>query len=163
MRLPFKVPNRVAIAFLAGLLLVQLLGLAVWWVRWPQLTPTVLSFVVPLDEAAAWQPLIAEFEAENPGIRLQLVEGTYNTDQVKAIYTADLSSGNPQHDLIYMDVIWLPWFASEGWLQDLSDLLPDEALAEFLPSELAAGRYKDTLYRIPFALIWDCCSTTPHS
>jgi multiple sugar transport system substrate-binding protein len=151
MRLPFfKVSNRLAIAFLAGLLLVQLLGLAVWWVRWPQLTPTVLSFVVPLDEAAAWEPLVAEFEAANPDVRLQLVEGTYNTDQVKAIYTADLSSGNPQHDLIYMDVVWLPWFASEGWLQELSDLLPAEELVAFLPSELAAGRYQDKLYRIPF-------------
>lgn len=146
----FKVPQRWAIAFLAGLLLVQLLGVAVWWVRWPQLTPTVLSFVVPLDEAAAWQPLIAEFEAQNPDVRLQLVEGTYNTDQVKAIYTADLSSGNPQHDLIYMDVVWLPWFASEGWLQDLSAVLPAAELAAFLPSEVAAGRFQDTLYRLPF-------------
>jgi multiple sugar transport system substrate-binding protein len=146
----FKVPNRFAISLLAGLLLVQLFGLAVWWIRWPQLHPTVLSFVVPLDEAAAWQPLIAEFEAQNSDIRLQLVEGTYNTDQVKAIYTADLSSGSPQHDLVYMDVVWLPWFASEGWLQDLSDLLPTEELAEFLPSELAAGRYQEALYRMPF-------------
>ncbi|MEM6839515.1 MAG: ABC transporter substrate-binding protein [Cyanobacteria bacterium P01_C01_bin.120] len=146
----FKVSNRLAIAFLAGLLLVQLLGLAVWWVRWPQLSPTVLSFVVPLDEAAAWQPLIAEFEAQNPDVRLQLVEGTYDTDQVKAIYTADLSSGSPQHDLVYLDVVWLPWFASEGWLQDVSDLLPTEELAAFLPSELAAGRYQNTLYRLPF-------------
>lgn len=30
----FKVPNRLAIAFLVGLLLVQLLGLTVWWVSW---------------------------------------------------------------------------------------------------------------------------------
>lgn len=55
----FKVSNRLAIAFLIGLLLVQLLGLAVWQVRWPQISPAVLSFVVPLDEAAAWQPLMA--------------------------------------------------------------------------------------------------------
>ena len=151
MRLPlFKVPNRLAIAFLVGLLLVQLLGLAVWWVSWPPLGPTRLSFVVPLDEAAAWQPLVADFRAQNPDIRLELVEGNYNTDQVKAIYTADLSSGSPQYDLVYMDVVWLPWFASEGWLQDLSDLLPEEELAEFLPSELAAGRYQNTLYRLPF-------------
>lgn len=146
----FKVPPRLAIAFLAGLLLVQLLGLTIWWVRWPQLNPTVLSFVVPLDEAAGWQRLIDEFEKQNTDVRLQLVEGTYNTDQVKAIYAADLSGGNPQHDLVYMDVVWLPWFASEGWLQDLSDLLPSEELTAFLPSELAAGRYQETLYRLPF-------------
>lgn len=151
MRLPFfKVPNRLAIAFLVGLLLVQLLGLAVWWVRWPPLGSTPLSFVVPLDEAAAWQPLVADFREQNSDIRLELVQGDYNTDQAKAIYTADLSSGSPQYDLVYMDVVWLPWFASEGWLQDLSDLLPEEELAKFLPSELAAGRYQDTLYRLPF-------------
>ncbi|MBE9141021.1 ABC transporter substrate-binding protein [Nodosilinea sp. LEGE 07088] len=146
----FKAPNRLAIAFLVGLLLVQLLGLAVWWVRWPQISPAVLSFVVPLDEAAAWQPLIAEFEAQNPDLRLRLDEDTFNTDQVKAIYTSDLSSGSPKHDLVYMDVVWLPWFASEGWLQDLSDLLPAAELDAFVPSELAAGRYQDTLYRVPF-------------
>lgn len=146
----FKVPSQFAIAFLGGLLLVQLLGLAVWWIQWPQISPTVLSFVVPLDESVAWRPLITEFEAQNPDIRLQLVEGTYSTDQVKAIYTADLSSGNPQHDLVYMDVVWLPWFASEGWLQELSDVLSSEELAAFLPSELAAGRYQGGLYRMPF-------------
>ncbi len=145
-----KAPHHLAIACLTGLLLAQLLGLAAWWWTWPQAQPTLLSFVVPLDEAAAWQPLIAEFEAQNPDIRLQLVEGTYSTDQVKAIYSADLSSGSPQHDLVYMDVVWLPWFASEGWLQDLSTLLPEDELAAFIPSELAAGRYGDRLYRLPF-------------
>ncbi|MBD2109310.1 ABC transporter substrate-binding protein [Nodosilinea sp. FACHB-13] len=151
MRLPpFKIPNRLAIAFLVGLLLVQFLGLAVWWVSWPSLSPTTLSFVVPLDEVVAWQRLVADFNEQNPDIRLELVQGDYNTDQAKAIYSADLSSGSPQYDLVYMDVVWLPWFASKGWLQDLSDLLPEEELAKFLPSELAAGRYQDTLYRLPF-------------
>lgn len=151
MRLPlFKVSSRLAIAFLAGLLLVQLLGLAVWWVRWPSLGPTPLSFVVPLDEVAAWQPLVDAFREQNPDIRLELAERNYDTDQTKAVYAEDLSRGSPQYDVVYMDVVWLPWFASEGWLQDLSDLLPEEDLAKFLPSELAAGRYQDNLYRLPF-------------
>lgn len=134
---------------LAGLLLVQLAGLLLWRAG-PFGAPVQLSFVVPLDEAAAWQPLIDKFEAQNPDIRLQLVEGVYDTDQVKAIYSADLSSGNPQHDLVYMDVIWLPWFASQGWLQDLSGEFAAGDLADFLPTELAAGRYQEQLYRIPF-------------
>ncbi|MBE9160344.1 ABC transporter substrate-binding protein [Nodosilinea sp. LEGE 06152] len=151
MRLPFfKIPNRLAIAFLAGLLLVQLLGLAVWWASWPPVVPTTLSFVVPSGEAATWEPLIANFREQNPDIRLELVQGDYDTDEAKAIYSADLRSRRPKFDLVYMDVVWLPWFASEGWLQDLSDLLSEEELAKFLPSELAAGRYQDTLYRLPF-------------
>lgn len=143
-------PRFLALYFLVGLLVVQLLGLVAWWVVWPQAQPTRLSFVVPLDEADYWQPLVADFEAENPDIRLQLVEGSYTTDQVKAIYTADLRSGNPQHDLIYMDVVWVPWFASEGWLQDLTGWLTESELAEFLPSEVAAGTYGGRLYRVPF-------------
>jgi len=137
--------------FLIGLLIVQLVALLMWGVAWMSETaPTTLSFVVPLDEAEYWQPLVDEFEADNPDIELALVQGEYTTDQVKAIYTSDLSTGQPQYDLIYMDVIWVPWFASEGWLADLSDYLSDEALGQFIPSEVAAGRYQGHLYRIPF-------------
>lgn len=138
------------VALLSGLLIVQLLGLGVWWLAWSQGQPTILPLVVPLDEADDWGGVIAAFEAENPDIRLELVQGSYDTDQVKAIYSADLSTGTPQHDLIYMDVIWTPWFASEGWLHDLSDQFSPLELDGFLASELSAGRYQGGLYRMPF-------------
>ncbi|ASC72663.1 putative ABC transporter-binding protein [Halomicronema hongdechloris C2206] len=137
--------------FLIGLLIVQVVALLMWGLAWMSATtPTTLSFVVPLDEAEYWQPLVDDFEADNPDIELELVQGEYTTDQVKAIYTSDLSTGQPQYDLIYMDIIWVPWFASEGWLADLSGYLSSDELAQFIPSEVAAGRYQGRLYRIPF-------------
>jgi multiple sugar transport system substrate-binding protein len=49
-----------------------------------------------------------------------------------------------------MDTIWVPIFASLGWLSDLSDLFPAEELGQFLNADIKAGTYQDKLYRIPF-------------
>ncbi len=153
----FKVPRKFAIAFLTGLLLVQLIGLTFFGLSFFQASLTDLQtttvkvlFAAPLDEGAVWAELIDSFNNQNSDIEIDIVTGDYNTDQVKAIYTADLSGESSQYDLVYMDVIWLQWFADEGWLQDLSDLLTQEEQAAFLESELAAGYYQDRLYRIPF-------------
>ncbi len=135
-----------------GLLIVfQLITLLFILFAWP--SPVTLSFVTPLDEVEYWGPLIQKFEAQHPGIHIELLddpEFTYTTDDVEVIYTADLQQDTPQYDLVYMDIIWVPWFANKGWLKDLSEFIPKEELSAFLPSEIEAGRYQNGLYRIPF-------------
>jgi multiple sugar transport system substrate-binding protein len=71
------------------------------------------------------------------------------TEKLKEFYTINFRSGNP-YDLIYMDVIWVSEFANKGWLMDLSDQISAKELAQFLESNVAAGRYNSGLYRIPF-------------
>lgn len=134
-----------------GLLIVfQLVTLLLLLFAWP--SPITLSFVTPFDEVEYWAPLIQNFEAQHPSIHIELLdpEFAYTTDDVEVIYTADLQQDTPQYDLVYMDIIWVPWFADKGWLKDLSQVISEEELAAFLPSEVDVGRYQNGLYRIPF-------------
>jgi multiple sugar transport system substrate-binding protein len=49
-----------------------------------------------------------------------------------------------------MDVIWVSEFADKDWLMDLSNRISQKELTKFLESDVAAGRYKSRLYRIPY-------------
>ncbi|HEY9644211.1 MAG TPA: ABC transporter substrate-binding protein [Coleofasciculaceae cyanobacterium] len=118
--------------------------------------PVTLSFAVPLLEKDNWQPLVDEFESQNPNIRLKVVPGSDITDELKAAYTtefknADAKQENTSYDLIYTDVVWVAEFAKAGWLKELPpDQFSQDQLDSFLPGEVESGRYQGKLYRLPF-------------
>ena len=143
---PFRLPQ------ILGLLIV-IQCVTLWQLLFAWSSPVTLSFVTPFDEVEYWVPLIKNFEKQHPGIHIELLDDSeipYTTDDVEVIYTADLQQDIPRYDLIYMDIIWVPWFADKGWLKDLSEFISAEELSVFLPSEVKAGRYQNRLYRIPF-------------
>ncbi|MEP0873344.1 ABC transporter substrate-binding protein [Trichocoleus desertorum AS-A10] len=128
---------------------VQIAVLLLLWLTWPQ-APVNLTLVVPAPESQHWAGLIQDFQAQNPDIRIKLVEGAYTTNEVEAIYTSALQTGSSSYDLIYLDIIWTPKFAAAGWLSNLSDYVSSSDLTAFLTDDIEAGRYQGALYRIPF-------------
>lgn len=134
-----------------GLLAIaQLILLGVLYWSW---APVSLTLVVPASEIPYWVEMIQAFEADHPDIRIRPIgldnpEGDI-TVNLKALCTLEI----PQQslcDLIYLDVIWVPELAAQGWLQNLDGRVADAELDRFVASEVAAGRYGDGLYRIPF-------------
>jgi multiple sugar transport system substrate-binding protein len=132
-----------------GLLTAFLLVIALIFILYqPKVT---LTFVVPAPEAPAWKPLIEEFQANNPGIHIEIVDK--QDDEVETTYTSALGTANSPYelDLVYMDIIWVPKFAEKGWLMDLTEQFPNEKLdEEFLRGDVNGGRYQGKIYRIPF-------------
>ncbi|MEB3269239.1 MAG: ABC transporter substrate-binding protein [Leptolyngbya sp.] len=118
-------------------------------VAWSQESVTI-SFLVRAVEAQQLQILADEFEAENPGIKIDMVEGPNAADSVENLYTTSFLLGDSPYDLVYSDVVWIPKFAAAGWLQDLSDRVSADELSQFLEADVAAGRYQGGLYRMPF-------------
>jgi multiple sugar transport system substrate-binding protein len=116
-----------------------------------------LSFVVPNDGAAQWQPLIDEFEATHPNIVIDLVNlrdqnaiKPQNYRAVKKQYIDSFTSrDNSLYDLVFMDIIWVPEFAEEGWIQSLPISFDDPELKKFLRDDIKGGLYKSRLYRMP--------------
>jgi multiple sugar transport system substrate-binding protein len=133
---------RLLIPFLIGITLLFSL---------PALTqqPVTVTVLINALEAAQWVPLVKEFEAKNPDIRLQLIEGPNATDLIENLYTSAFLLGESPYDIVYMDIIWTPKFAAAGWLMDLSNRISSNELAQFLPEDVNGGRYKGGLYRIP--------------
>ncbi|MEB3359603.1 MAG: extracellular solute-binding protein [Synechococcales bacterium] len=125
-----------------------LLGLLYW--TWP---PVSLTLVVPAAEVPYWSDIIQAFEADHPHIRIRPI-GLNNpqgdiTVNLKELCTLEVPERS-LCDIIYLDVIWVPELAARGWLRNLDDQVSATELAQFVDSEVAAGRYGQGLYRIPF-------------
>lgn len=135
------------------------------WLRWsaivlfttllivlPSLSqqPVVLKLLMTAPDAPSWNKVIAKaFEAQNPGIKLQIIEGPNATNLVENLYTTSFLLGESPYDLVMMDVIWTPKFAAAGWLKDLTNEFSTQDLAAFSPADVNGGRFQDKLYRIP--------------
>lgn len=109
-----------------------------------------ITALINAGEVSDWKELIVkDFEKENPGIHLEIIEAPNATDLTENLYTAAFILGDSPYDLVYMDVIWTGKFAAAGWLLDLSDRISEDELKAFMDKDVEAGRYKGKLYRIP--------------
>ncbi len=109
-----------------------------------------VRFLASAIEVKQFEPLVKQFEADNPGIRIEMVAGPNATNAVEDLYTSSFLLGNSPYDLVYMDIAWMPKFAAAGWLADLSDRLTDEDLVDFMDADIIGSRYQNGLYRVPF-------------
>jgi multiple sugar transport system substrate-binding protein len=133
-----------------GIFLATLLSIIFFsWVALSQ-QPVTLNLLMTAPDAEPWrQGLIRDFEAENPGIRINLIEGPNATNLLEDLYTSSFILGESPYDLINMDVIWTSKFAAAGWLLPLGDRISKEDLGAFSSQDVEGGRYQDKLYRIP--------------
>jgi multiple sugar transport system substrate-binding protein len=93
---------------------------------------------------------VEKFNQQHPKIKFKIIEAPSDSNQVEDLYTSSFLLGNSPYDLVYMDIVWTPKFAAAGWLRDISDRLTTEAAQQYLPGDLAGGKYQDKLYRLPF-------------
>jgi multiple sugar transport system substrate-binding protein len=119
------------------------------WMAFSQ-QPVTLNLLMTAPDAQPWkQGLIADFERQNPGIRINLIEGPNAVNLIEDLYTSAFLLGDSPYDLVNMDVIWTSKFAAADWLLDLSDRISPQELEAFSPKDMDAGRYESGLYRIP--------------
>ena len=112
--------------------------------------PVVLNLLMTAPDAQPWKTgIVKDFEAKNPGIRINVIEGPNATNLLEDLYTSAFILGDSPYDIVNMDVIWTPKFAAGGWLRDLSDRITKEELAAFSPKDVEAGIIQGKLYRIP--------------
>lgn len=112
--------------------------------------PVHLTMLMTALDIAQERHIIEAFEAENPGIKVDVIEGPNATNLIEDLYTSSFLLGGSPYDVVVMDIIWLPKFAAAGWLLDLSDRVSATDLEDFLPADIAGGRYQDKLYRLPY-------------
>ncbi|NJN38932.1 MAG: ABC transporter substrate-binding protein [Acaryochloridaceae cyanobacterium CSU_3_4] len=144
---PFKhLSKRLRLILLSVLVCLSIL--VSYWV-WAQ-QPVHLTMMLQGQEIPNWQLIVDDFEAVNPDIKIDLIEGPNATDLREDLYTTSFLLGDSPYDLIYMDIIWVPKFAAAGWLLDLSNRITDTELSEFMSGDVDGGRYEGGLYRMPF-------------
>jgi multiple sugar transport system substrate-binding protein len=108
-----------------------------------------LTMLTSALDAASGRSLVEAFEAKNPDIKIDVIEGPNASNLVEDLYTSSFLLGASPYDLVMMDVAWLPKFAAAGWLMDLTDRIPESELADFMPADVEGSRYQGRLYRLP--------------
>lgn len=108
---------------------------------------------VTLEFAQWWEPelpagefraLMDEFEAQNPGITVELISGPYSSTRDQIV--AGAATGTLA-DVLGLDGAWVNDFVNQGALANLSDLMSE---ASYDDSELAAQVQLDgSTYMIP--------------
>jgi multiple sugar transport system substrate-binding protein len=94
--------------------------------------------------------LLAEFEAEHPGIRVKAEVLPWTSDEQRQFLVINLEGGRPGFDVMMLDCIWVPEFARAGWLLELTPgVSPDELSAHF-PSAVEAGTYSGRVWALPW-------------
>lgn len=94
--------------------------------------------------AGEFRALMDEFEAQNPGIKVNLISGPYSTTRDQTV--AGAATGT-MSDIVGLDGAWVNDFVKQGSLADISKLMTD---AKYDASELAAQiQLNGSTYMIP--------------
>lgn len=94
--------------------------------------------------AGEFRALMDEFEAQNAGIKVELVSGPYSTTRDQTV--AGAATGT-MSDIVGLDGAWVNDFVKQGSLADISKLMTD---AQYDASELAAQiQLNGSTYMIP--------------
>ncbi|GBF74648.1 hypothetical protein PA598K_03005 [Paenibacillus sp. 598K] len=114
----------------------------------PRMTLMFWHTYSELEERVFREEVLPLFEAEHPDIRIEAVRKDY-TEQLKANVMAS-AADSQQPDVMRMDIIWVPEFARQGLLTELSALEGFEALqGQFVGALLETNRYGDGYYGLP--------------
>src|ERR1051325_6904442 len=111
---------------------------------------TTLRFVTWRPEVPrVWDEAIAEFERDNPGVRVVREIGPQSSTQFHDLITQKLKNRDSSLDVFIMDVIWPAEFASAGWVWPLDSVFDSTEQQKFLRPPLAANRYGGQIFGVP--------------
>lgn len=112
--------------------------------------PAVVTFPISAlgAEGQVLVRQLSRFMKEHPGIKVVQQVTPDAADQKHQLYVQWLNAGASDPDILQLDVIWTPEFAAAGWILPLDRFLPDTAA--FFPSTIAANRWQDSLYALPW-------------
>lgn len=112
--------------------------------------PPVLNFYTPADGATQYAAA-AEACTAAAGGRYSIVQQTLPkaADDQRLQLARRLVAGDPQVDLMGIDVTWTAEFAAAGWIEQLPPDVAAEVTAGTLPGPLATATYQDALWAAP--------------
>lgn len=109
-----------------------------------------LRFVTWRSEAPAiWQQGIAEFERQNPGVKVVTEIGPQSSTQLHDLLAQKLKNRDTRLDVFLMDVIWPAEFASAGWALPLDRYFTAEERSKFLQAPVLANQYRGRIFGVP--------------
>lgn len=111
--------------------------------------PIVLRYLAAPDPGGGAKEIARLFEKENPGVKVKVIEGPAATNTREDLYASSFMAQEDTYDLAYMDVVWVPKFAAQGWLRPLDAWFTPKMRKEFLAGDVEASTYQGRVYSLP--------------
>ncbi|MFO0017962.1 MAG: ABC transporter substrate-binding protein [Synechococcaceae cyanobacterium] len=111
--------------------------------------PVSVRLLTPSPFVAALADSVKTFERSHPRIRIQLVGGPLDTEQISDLAISSLLLGDTPYDLLMVDVSWLPRYAAAGWLEPLDTWFGPDQLAAIEPGARLGNSIGGQLWRMP--------------
>src|SRR5918996_382600 len=96
-----------------------------------------------------WDDAVADFERQNPGIKVVREVGPQSSTQIHDLLTQKLKNRDPRLDVFFMDTIWPAEFASAGWALPLDRYFTAAERDKFLPAPISANQYRGQIFGVP--------------
>ncbi len=113
-------------------------------------TVTIQIGIAPREVGQVFPQLLAEFEEQNPDIRVDWLEVPGVPGDQKSLYVTNLIGGSEDPDVMALDVIWPGEFIANNWTIPLNDYFSEAELAEFNPALINAATSDGEIHAIPF-------------
>lgn len=97
----------------------------------------------------ATQEIIDEWNAENPDIQVEYLQGDWGSVQDQLVTAFE---GGTAPDLVHYESSYLQDFADRGWILDIADLRSQELTDDIVPGAWEAVTFDDGVYAVPFLL-----------
>lgn len=110
----------------------------------------VFSVGAGTKEISFIREIIAAYEKENHGIKVKLNALPSPSDQQHHYYLSTLDAGTKYVDVMRIDTIWIPEFASAHWIEPLNAYINSKERGAFIPVTEKTNVYNNTLYAIPW-------------
>jgi multiple sugar transport system substrate-binding protein len=116
--------------------------------------PVTISVAGSFDdrELALLDKQIADFEAANPDVKVEVVKALKSTERRRQAFAAKLDQGDATRDIYVLSVHWLAEFAGSGRLASLDDLASSHRLdvTTFVPASADASTIDGRLMALPW-------------
>lgn len=110
-----------------------------------------LVFSMGPDTTGNLQEVVQRFNDQNKGeFQVEYREMPAQSQQYFDQLRTQFQAGGGDIDVIGADVIWAAQFASQGFIQDLSDRFPDSERRNFLPAPVDSLIYDGRIYGVPW-------------
>lgn len=111
--------------------------------------PNAITLAIAASDIETHQQVADLWNERNPDTPLQIEALPESADQQRQQIGLEQNAQSPNFDVLAMDVIWTGEYAENGWIEDLSDLLP-EVQENTLPGPIESAMYDGALWGLPY-------------
>lgn len=133
--------------FVAALVVCASMGVAA---AGEQITLTLAAVKIFTEDSIG--PLCRKYEELNPNIKINFIQlpSTNNSTEVHQWLVTNMAAMSGDVDVVTLDCIWFPEFASAGWLLDIGDYFTKADRDAYFKGTIDTVTYKGKVYGVPW-------------